>query len=41
MATGNDTKFKQYLINNILHILKYNNHQLYHEIHFHFTGLDL
>ena len=25
-----DTKFKQYLINNILHILKSNNHQFYH-----------
>ena len=32
-----DTKFKQYLINNILHILKSNNHQFYLDIHFHFT----
>ena len=36
-----DNKFKQYLINNILHILKSNNHQFYNEIHSHFTGLDL
>jgi hypothetical protein len=26
-----DNKFKQYMINNILHILKTNNHQFYNE----------
>ena len=29
-----DDKFKQYMINNILRILKYNNHQFYNEIEY-------
>ena len=29
-----DNKFKQYMINNILHILKTNNHQFYNEIEY-------
>ena len=29
-----DNKFKQYMINNILHILKINNHQLYNEFEY-------
>ena len=29
-----ENKFKQYMINNILHILKTNNHQFYNEIEY-------
>ena len=29
-----DIKFKQYMINNISHILKTNNHQIYNEIEY-------
>ena len=29
-----DKKFKQYMVNNILHILKTNNHQFYNEIEY-------
>ena len=29
-----DNKFKQYIINNVLHILKYDNHQFYNEIQY-------
>ena len=33
-----DNKFKQYMINNLLHILKTNNHQFYNEIEYYLRG---
>ena len=33
-----DYKFKQYMINNILHILKYNNHPFYNDIEYYLLG---
>ena len=33
-----DNKFKQYMINNMLHILKTNNYQFYNEIEYYLRG---
>ena len=33
-----DNKFKQYMISNILHILKFNNHKFYNEIEYYLHG---
>ena len=36
-----DNKFKQYMINNILHILKANNHRFYNELEYYLLWLTI